>query len=97
LLFFNDIFYSFVGSQRNLNSFKIILNLFCSAIGMKVNMEKSYLILNHCVKEKESSFANTFQAQRKPLSEGLKYLGFNLKPDNYRKEDWSWLIKKVEA
>jgi hypothetical protein len=47
---------------------------------MKVNMEKSCLFLNHCMEEEESSIANTFPTQRKPLSEGLKYLGFNLKP-----------------
>jgi hypothetical protein len=62
LLFIDDIFCSLFGSQMNLNSFKSILNLYYSTTGMKVNMEKSYLILNHCVKEKESSFANTFQA-----------------------------------
>jgi len=26
----------------------------------------------------------------------LKYLGFLLKPDNYEKRDWKWLIAKVE-
>jgi hypothetical protein len=97
LLFVDDIFCSFFGSQRNLNSFKTILNLFCSATGMKVNMEKSCLILNHCATAEEFSIASSFPAQRKSLSEGFKYLGFNLKPDNYRKEDWSWLIRKVEA
>jgi hypothetical protein len=26
----------------------------------------------------------------------LKYLGFNLKPNDYKKEDWLWLLKKLE-
>jgi hypothetical protein len=26
----------------------------------------------------------------------LKYLGFVLKPNDYRKEDWIWLLKKLE-
>ena len=26
----------------------------------------------------------------------MKYLGFYLKPNNYQKEDWIWLLKKVE-
>lgn len=97
MLFVDDIFCSLFGSRRNLNFFKGILNLFCRAMGMKVNMEKSCLFLNHCAKAEESSIANTFPTQRKPLSEGLKYLDFNLKLGNYRKEDWSWLIRKVEA
>jgi hypothetical protein len=31
------------------------------------------------------------------LDEGVKYLGFNLKPDKYKKSDWAWLIQKVES
>ena len=30
------------------------------------------------------------------LDDGLKYLGYYLKPNCYMKEDWNWLIKKVE-
>jgi hypothetical protein len=97
LLFVDDIFCCLHDSQRNLSALKDLLNLFCSATGMKINMEKSCLLLHHCENEEEASIANTFPAQRKNFSDGLKYLGFNLKPDNYRKEDWGWLIRKVEA
>jgi hypothetical protein len=30
------------------------------------------------------------------LDQGLKYLGFHLKPNLYKKGDWQWLIAKVE-
>jgi hypothetical protein len=30
------------------------------------------------------------------MEEGLKYLGFHLKPNKYRKEDWTWLLEKLE-
>jgi hypothetical protein len=30
------------------------------------------------------------------LDEGMKYLGFYLKPNNHRKADWLWLIAKLE-
>jgi hypothetical protein len=30
------------------------------------------------------------------LEQGLKYLGFFLKPNQYKKCDWQWLIAKVE-
>jgi hypothetical protein len=30
------------------------------------------------------------------LEEGLKYLGFIINPNNYKKEDWQWLVGKVE-
>jgi hypothetical protein len=74
-----------------------IVILLYSATGMKINMEKSCLLLNHCENEEEAYIAITFPAPRKLFSEGLKYLGFNLNPENYRKEDWGWLIRKVEA
>jgi hypothetical protein len=41
---------------------------------MKVNMEKSFLIINHCAVAEEFSITNTFPAQRKPLSEGFKII-----------------------
>lgn len=31
------------------------------------------------------------------MDSSFKYLGFWLKPNAYRKEDWSWLIAKIEA
>jgi len=30
------------------------------------------------------------------LEFGLKYLGFFLKPTNYHKGEWMWLIQKIE-
>ena len=28
--------------------------------------------------------------------EGFKYLGYMLKPNNYHRKDWMWLVKKVD-
>jgi len=30
------------------------------------------------------------------LEEGLKYLGFHLKPNDYKKPDWMWLLEKLD-
>lgn len=30
------------------------------------------------------------------MEEGIKYLGFKLKPNDYRKTDWMWLIVKIK-
>jgi hypothetical protein len=51
----------------------------------KINLISTYFLPAHFL-PKENIF-----------SKGFKYLGFNLKPNNYRKEDWSSLIRKVEA
>ena len=32
----------------------------------------------------------------KMFDEGLKYMGFIIKPNNYKKVDWNWLIAKLE-
>jgi hypothetical protein len=96
LLFIDDVFYSVSGSLRNLASLKRILDLYCKAMGMMINMEKSCILLNNCMEDESNSYLNLILAQRKNIEEGVKYLGFCLKPDCYRKEDWGWLIRKVE-
>lgn len=30
------------------------------------------------------------------MMDSFKYLGFHLKPDTYRKQDWFWLVEKIE-
>jgi hypothetical protein len=64
---------------------------------MQINMEKSCMLLNNISDGEASSFLSLIPAQRRNFDEGFKYLGFQLKPDNYKKGDWLWLICKVEA
>lgn len=33
----------------------------------------------------------------KSIEEGIKYLGFELKPCSYLMDDWMWLPKKIKA
>jgi hypothetical protein len=37
-----------------------------------------------------------FPFQQIDLHGGLKYLGFFIKPNDYSKKDWDWLIAKIE-
>jgi len=46
--------------------------------------------------ELQTSYIDLFPFEKQELEKGLKYLGFHLKPNNYRKEDWKWLISKLE-
>jgi len=43
-----------------------------------------------------SCIHNLFHFQVKTVHEGVKYLGFMLKANYYRYEDWLWIYKKVE-
>ena len=38
-----------------------------------------------------------FHFDHKDLEEGLNYLGFHLKPNDYQIKDWNLLIAKVEC
>ena len=42
-------------------------------------------------------FQALFPYQQLPLDDGIKYLGFRLKPNCYKKEDWNWLLTKLES
>jgi hypothetical protein len=37
-----------------------------------------------------------FPFQHLSFNGGLRYLGFNLKPNNYGKEDWRWKLSRIE-
>jgi hypothetical protein len=60
-------------------------------------MEKSSISINNCSEVESTSFLNIILAQKRNIDDGIKYLGFFLKSDCYMKEDWGWLVRKVEA
>ena len=73
-----------------------ILDLFSRATGMQINSSKSTL-LTHLMEPKEVLiYKALFPFAENPLDEGLKYLGFHLKPNSYTKSDWNWLLEKLE-
>ena len=41
-------------------------------------------------------YATVFPYDLILLDEGLKYLGFRIKPNQYKKEDWTWVLEKIE-
>jgi hypothetical protein len=90
ILIFTSVSSSEAGTLKN------ILNLFSRAIGMIINEEKSTLTTNLLSYEERGLFRQLFPFSEKTLEEGLKYLGFVLKPNDYMKEDWIWLLKKLE-
>jgi hypothetical protein len=59
--------------------------------------EGKYTLITFCLSEMEKiRYKLHFPFEEKMIDEGLKYLGFTLKPNDYRKEDWSWILKKLE-
>jgi hypothetical protein len=63
---------------------------------MEINEGKSSLSTNFLIEEEQLVFRQNFPFEEKRIDDGLKYMGFILKPNDYRKEDWNWLLKKLE-
>jgi hypothetical protein len=73
-----------------------ILSNFCEATGLSINHHKSVFIAQNIEPNLRSFLLSEFKIHIESLDQGMKYLGFSLKPNSYRVSDWSWLIKKIE-
>lgn len=96
MLFVDDILIFLNGSIGDSTSLHNSFHLFQHATGMLINNNKSTITTVGC-----SVHEITYTTQRFPfvtleLNEGIKYLGFRLKPSGYKIADWLWLISKVE-
>eukprot|EP00253_Pinus_taeda_P023539 PITA_23539 len=97
LLFIDDILIFSNGSANEINEFKSIFDLFLKATGMQINFRKSQAYVADLNRGDRARMANLFSFPLQPLDIPFKYLGFWLKPVAYKKEDWNWLIAKIEA
>jgi len=69
----------------------------CVTTGIEVNSRKSSISSNLLGNAENLELRGMFRYHFKPLEEGLKYLGFHLKANDYRIADWKWLLEKLEA
>eukprot|EP00253_Pinus_taeda_P001598 PITA_01598 len=97
LLFVDDILIFTNGSLNEMKEYKNIFDLFMKATGMKINSRKSQVCVTGFNRRECSRISNLFPYQIQPLDSPFKYLGFWLKPDSYKKEDWNWIIAKLES
>eukprot|EP00253_Pinus_taeda_P017008 PITA_17008 len=97
LLFVDDILIFSNGSHNELKELKSIFELFMKATGMQINSGKSQVCVAGFNRRECTLMTNLFPFHIQPLDSSFKYLGFWLKPDAYKKEDWHWLIAKIEA
>ena len=94
IFFVDDVLLFGDGSLLEWLHFKSLIDLFCSSAAMLVSVRKSAFGFMNISQEAISSIGNIFSFPWKPLDEGLTYLGFHLRPNNYRYDDWAWLVKK---
>jgi hypothetical protein len=63
---------------------------------MIINSQKSTLSLIGIDEATSTLYKTLFPFPLQELQQGIKYLGFQLKANNYQKRDWSWLLEKLE-
>lgn len=68
-----------------------ILKNFQKAIGLQINERKSTFYHGDCDKEIIEYLTKLYNIEARPIKEGMKYLGFHLKPSYYTKVDWQWI------
>ena len=87
LLFVDDVLIFCFGSVRDVVTLGEILDLFSKATGMEVNVVKSSITSHFLREEERREFERIFPYNSVGLDDGLTYLGFHLKPNDYRKHD----------
>jgi hypothetical protein len=96
LLFVDDILIFCNGRLSFLENLKDILNIFFLATRMKINRDKSSLLVWGLPLQESNTISALLGVQIKDPTEGLRYHGFTLKASDYRKAYWAWLLEKIE-
>eukprot|EP00253_Pinus_taeda_P025789 PITA_25789 len=97
LLFVDDIILFSNGNLEDCRMLKRMLDLFLKAIGLCINKRKSTLTCTGLSRELVRRVELVLNFEVKSLEHTFKYLGFFLKPDNYRIKDWKWILAKIES
>lgn len=85
LLFVDDIILFCNGSRRDIEFLERGINIFKTTRWMLINLQKSTLSPFLLRKLEVRNLINFFSDPVSDLLEGIKYLGFYLKPNDYRK------------
>eukprot|EP00253_Pinus_taeda_P014556 PITA_14556 len=93
-LFVDDILIFAMLCKASWQCLFLIIDRFQSASGICINKEKSKLYHNESNMETVSWIASLFGIEAVTIRNGIKYLGFLLKPTGNKKGDWSWLLDR---
>jgi hypothetical protein len=85
----------FNGTEVESRKMQEILLLYHKATSMEVNYLKYVIYFNSPSDVDEQHSKALFSFRNLKLQDGLKYLGFTLKPNGYGKNDWTWLLSNI--
>ena len=88
LLFVDDVILFGLGSFEEWMAFKVILDTFCEASGMCININKSYFLHNDLDEALLRRIYGLLPYRFDYLNKGFDYLGYFLKPSGYLIKDW---------
>eukprot|EP00253_Pinus_taeda_P003892 PITA_03892 len=97
LVFVDDIILFSNGSLEDYKTMKRIMDLFLKATRLCINEKKSSLTCTGMSREMTRNVKMVLNFDVKALEDTFKYMGFLLKPDNYRNKDWNSLLAKIES
>ena len=92
LLFVDDIMLFIGGSQRDITKIKAILSLFFEATGMVCNDAKSSISFMNLDNVSMDWIFSHFNFTLIDINNGIKYLGFIIKPNDYLKRDQGCMV-----
>ena len=96
LLFVDDVILFGLGIVDEWIAYKEALDLFWSATGMSVSLEKSSFLFDDVDEEIRLHISALLPFKMDPIYTGFKYLGYHIKPLGYRMIGWHWLFTKFE-
>jgi hypothetical protein len=94
LLFVDDVLILTSAEPDEWTLIHSILNSFCSASGLEINLQKSIFLLSNTQETSLSDITALFGIKALELEKGFSYLGFLLKSTRYSSKDWHWLFDK---
>ena len=80
LLFVDDVILFGSGTFEEWVAFKVILDTFCVASGMSINMDKSCFLFNNMEEGLLNRISSSLSFKYDHISQGFKYLGYFIKP-----------------
>ena len=73
---------------------KELMSLFCSVLCLTVSNSKSAFSINCSDQPIIDQIALCFLFQMNKFEKRINYLGYFLKPNNYLRTDWNWIVVK---
>jgi hypothetical protein len=97
ILFVDDVLILTSANLAEWTLIHSILNTFCSASGLEINIHKSIFLVSNTQETFLSALKELFGFDAHELERGFSYLGFFLKSSRYSSKDWHWLFDKFNS